>query len=99
MNIKRFSIIFFGLLLFDLIYVFIYDQFMIGLKPEFLNYPLALIKVLALFPAVLFNKSLPFYALIPTYQAILIFIGNFLVQAFLIYRFLFGGIRNKKDYQ
>ncbi len=97
MDMKRFTIIFFGLLLFDLIYVFIYDQFLIGIKPEFLNYPLSLIKVLALFPAALFNKSLPFYAPIPTYQVILICIGNVLVQAFLMYRFLFGGIRNKKD--
>lgn len=86
---KNFILIFFGLLLFDFLYVFVYDQFLIGIKPDFLSYLLALIKVLALFPAVLFNKSLPFYAIIPTYQAVFIFIGNVLIQTFLVYRFFF----------
>jgi hypothetical protein len=57
---KKIILIFFGILLFDIIYVCIYDQFLIGLKPVFLNYPLLLIKALVSSPAILFNKSLPF---------------------------------------
>ncbi|MDW9381872.1 hypothetical protein [Chryseobacterium sp. JV558] len=86
---KNFILIFFGLLLFDLIYVFVYDQFLIGIRPDFLSYPLALIKALVNSPAVLFNKLLPFYADIPTYQAVLLFIGNVLIQTFLVYRVFF----------
>ena len=86
---KNFILIFFGLLLFDLIYVFVYDQFLIGIRPEFLSYLLALIKALVNSPAVLFNKSLPFYADIPTYQAVLLLIGNVLIQTFLVYRSFF----------
>ncbi|KAA2220378.1 hypothetical protein FW780_15995 [Chryseobacterium sediminis] len=86
---KNFILIFFGLLLFDLIYVFVYDQFLIGIRPDFLSYLLALIKVLVNSPAVLFNKLLPFYADIPTYQAVLLLIGNVLIQTFLVYRVFF----------
>ncbi|MBB6329295.1 hypothetical protein HNP24_000245 [Chryseobacterium sediminis] len=90
---KNFILIFFGLLLFDLIYVFVYDQFLIGIRPDFLSYLLALIKVLVNSPAVLFNKLLPFYADIPTYQAVLLLIGNVLIQTFLVYRVFF---KNKR---
>lgn len=86
---KKFTFLFFGILLFDIVYSFVYDQFLTNVKPEFLNYPLAVIKVLVDSPAVLFNKLLPFYAPIPVYQSILILIGNVVLQTFLIYTIFF----------
>ncbi|WBX96679.1 hypothetical protein [Chryseobacterium gambrini] len=94
---KKFILLFLGILLFDILYVFIYDQFFIGIKPEFLQYPLSIIKVLVNSPAVLFDKLLPFYASIPIYKMFLIFFGNILVQTFLIYRMFFKKRRSTEN--
>jgi len=87
--VKKFILTFFGVLLFDIVYTFLYDQFFIGIQPEFLQYPLSAIQYMACAPAVFFNKLLPFYAQIPVYQSILIFLGNVLLQAFLVYTIFF----------
>jgi hypothetical protein len=87
--VKKFILIFFGVLLFDIVYTLLYDQFFIGIQPEILQYPLTAIKYLACVPAVFFNKLLPFYAPIPMYQSILIFLANVFVQTLLIYTIFF----------
>lgn len=86
---KKFILTFFGVLLFDIVYTFLYDQFFIGIQPEFLQYPLIAVQYMACAPAIFFNKLLPFYAPIPVYQSILIFLGNVLLQAFLVYIIFF----------
>ncbi|WEK69951.1 MAG: hypothetical protein P0Y62_00090 [Candidatus Chryseobacterium colombiense] len=86
---KKFIFLFFGILLFDIIYVFVYDQFLIDIEPNYLKYPFILIKFLASSPAIFFNKLLPFYAPIPVYQSILALIGNVLLQTFLVHRIFF----------
>jgi len=87
--VKKFILTFFGVLLFDIVYTFLYDQFLIGIQPEFLQYPLSAIQYMACAPAVCFNKLLPFYAPIPMYQSILIFLGNVFVQTLLVYTIFF----------
>jgi len=87
--VKKFILIFFGILLFDIVYTFWYDQFLIGIQPEFLQYPLSAIQYLACSPAIFFNKLLPFYAPIPVYQLILIFLGNVFLQTLLVYTIFF----------
>jgi hypothetical protein len=87
--VKKFILTFFGVLLFDIVYTFLYDQFFIGIQPEFLQYPLIAVQYMACAPAIFFNKLLPFYAPIPVYQSILIFLGNVLLQAFLVYIIFF----------
>ncbi len=93
---KKIILIFVGLFLFDIIYVEIYNQFLINIKPEFIQYPLLIINYLASSPAIFYDELLPFYALIPTYQSILIFLGNVGIQTFLIYWIFFKNKSNKK---
>jgi len=95
--VKKFILLFLGILIFDILYVFIYDQFFIGIKPEFLQYPLSIIKVLASSPAVLFDPLLPFYAPTPFYKVFLILLGNVFIQTFLIYRMFFKKIRSTEN--
>ncbi|CAD7799562.1 hypothetical protein CHRY9390_00504 [Chryseobacterium aquaeductus] len=87
---RKFILVFFGVLLFDLIYVLIYDQFLIDIEPEFLKYPLLILKFIASSPAIFFNKLLPFYAPIPFYQSILMLLGDTFLQALLIYSLFFN---------
>lgn len=87
--LKKFLLLFFGVLLFDLIYVFIYDQSLIDIQIQFLKYPLLIIKFIASAPAIFFNKLFPFYAPIPLYQSILILLGNTFLQALLVYPIFF----------
>jgi hypothetical protein len=82
---KTFIFLYLGILLFDIIYTFLYDQFLIDIEPDILKYPFAALHILVSIPLVFMNKNLPFYAPIPMYQAIIIFLGNVLVQTFLIY--------------
>ena len=86
---KKFILLFFGVLLFDSIYVLFYDQFFIDIEPEFLKYPLLLLKYISSSPAIFFNELLPFYAPIPVYQSIFVLIGNTFLQALLIYSIFF----------
>ncbi|NML56379.1 hypothetical protein [Chryseobacterium cheonjiense] len=86
---KKFILLFFGVLLFDIVYTFLYDQFFIGIQPEFLQYPLIAVQYMACAPAIFFDKLLPFYAPIPMYQSILIFLGNVFVQTLLVYTIFF----------
>ncbi|WP_374460164.1 hypothetical protein [Chryseobacterium taeanense] len=90
---KKFVLLFFGILLFDIVYMLVYDQFLIGLQPDFLQYPFIFVKYFVSSPAVFFNRLLPFYAPIPMYLSLLIFIGNVLIQTLLIYTIFF---RKKK---
>lgn len=90
---KKFILLFFGVLLFDSIYVLLYDQFLIDIEPEFLKYPLFILKIIVSAPAIFFNELLPFYAPIPFYQSILVLIGNILLQTLLIHTIFF---RKKK---
>ena len=87
---KKFILLFFGVLLFDLIYVVLYDQFLIDIEPEFLKYPFLILKFIASSPAIFFNELLPFYAPIPFYQSILVLLGNTFLQAILIYSIFFN---------
>jgi hypothetical protein len=86
---KRIIFLFFAILLFDIVYVFLYDQFLIDIQPDYLKYPFILIKYLASSPAIFFNQLLPFYAPIPVYQSILVLIGNVLLQTLLIHTIFF----------
>ncbi|MDQ0593734.1 hypothetical protein QFZ37_002103 [Chryseobacterium ginsenosidimutans] len=87
---KRIIFLFFAILLFDIVYVLLYDQFLIDIEPDYLKYPFIVIKYLASSPAIFFNRLLPFYAPIPVYQSILVLIGNVLLQTFLIYTIFFN---------
>lgn len=94
---KKFILTFFGVLLFDIVYTFLYDQFFIGIQPEFLQYPLIAVQYMACAPAIFFNKLLPFYAPIPLYQSILIFLGNVFVQTLLVYTIFFKRKKVKQE--
>ncbi|WP_312902440.1 hypothetical protein [Chryseobacterium taichungense] len=54
---KKFVLLFFGILLFDIVYIFVYDQFLIGIQPEFLQYPFVFIKYFVSAPAILCADS------------------------------------------
>lgn len=94
---KKFILTFFGVLVFDIVYTFLYDQFFIGIQPEFLQYPLIAVQYMACAPAIFFNKLLPFYAPIPLYQSILIFLGNVFVQTLLVYTIFFKRKKVKQE--
>ncbi|WP_143052656.1 hypothetical protein [Chryseobacterium taichungense] len=92
---KKFVLLFFGILLFDIVYIFVYDQLLISIQPEFLQYPFVFIKYFVSAPAIFYNRLLPFYAPIPMYLSLLIFTGNVLLQTLLIYTIFFR--RKRKD--
>ncbi|GAB0155982.1 hypothetical protein CHRYSEOSP005_12440 [Chryseobacterium sp. Alg-005] len=57
---RRLIILFFGILLFDIIYIILYDGFLIDIENEYLKYPFILLKFLISSPAIFFNQLLPF---------------------------------------
>ncbi|MFL9833185.1 hypothetical protein ABS765_03980 [Chryseobacterium sp. ST-37] len=92
---KKFILLYFGILLFDVIYSVFYGSILSSIKIEFLKYPFIIINYLSCSPAIFFNKLLPFYLTIPTYQLILILLANVFLQTLLVYTIFF----RKKNHQ
>jgi hypothetical protein len=89
---KKFIFLFVAILMFDLIFVSLYDQIFINFEPAYLKIPLLIIKYLVSAPAIFFNELLPFYLPLPTYQSVLIFFANIFFQTFLIYSIFFSKV-------
>ena len=93
---KKFILLYFGILLFDVIYSDFYNFILTEIKIEFLKYPFIIINYLSCFPAIFFNKLLPFYLPLPTYQLVLILLVNVFLQTFLVYTLFFKKKNNQK---
>lgn len=93
---KKFILLYFGVLLFDVIYSVFYNSILTEIKIEFLKYPFILINYLSCSPAIFFNKLLPFYLPLPTYQLVLILLGNVFLQTLLVYTLFFKKKNNQK---
>lgn len=86
---KKFILLFLGILVFDILYSLVYNQFLIDIKPDFLKYPFIVLNFLVSSPAIFVDRNFPFYAPVPVYLAILILIVNVLLQSLLIYTIFF----------
>ncbi|VFB03213.1 Uncharacterised protein [Chryseobacterium taihuense] len=86
---KKFSLLYLAILLFDVIYSVLYNAFLSDLENEYLRYSFYFLHYVISTPAVFFNKLLPFYLPLPAYQLILIFLGNVFFQTLLMYSLFF----------
>lgn len=93
---KKFILLYFGILLFDVIYSVFYNSILTEIKIEYLKYPFVLINYLSCSPAIFFNRLLPFYLPLPMYQSILILLANVFLQALLVYTIFFKNKNNQK---
>lgn len=82
---KKFIFVFIGVLVFDVFYNLLYSSFFVEISVPY-RYPFLLLDYLISSPAIFFNPLYPFYAPIPMYQLLLIFLGNVFIQSLLIYR-------------
>ena len=93
---KKFILLYFAILLFDVIYSVLYHSILELITIEFLKYPFIVINYLSCSPAIFFNKLLPFYLPLPTYQLVLILLGNVFLQTLLVYTIFFKKKNNQK---
>ncbi|MCD1117936.1 hypothetical protein [Chryseobacterium turcicum] len=93
---KKFILLYFAILLFDVIYSVFYSSIVSAINIEFLKYPFIIINYLSCSPAIFFNRLLPFYLPLPTYQSFLILFGNVFLQTLLIYTIFFKKKNNQK---
>jgi len=95
--LKKFILIFVGLAIFDVLYSDLHYEILKVIDNEYLKYPFIILNYLISSPAIFFDDLLPFYKPLPTYQSILIFLGNVLIQTFLVFQIFFRS--NKKAVQ
>ena len=88
-SMKKFTLIFILVLIFDIAYNFLYDILFIDIHYSIIKYPLLFIKYIISSPANMYDRLLPFYSPIPIYQSILFLIGNVFIQSCLIFWIFF----------